>query len=247
MSAWLDGLVSDRQDWADGLMTLRIDAEIEPFRAGQWLNLGLRVDGELVRRAYSLASAPGSPPEFYLTRVSTGSFTPRLFDLELGDEIAVERQPQGFFTLEYVPDVEELWMVATGTGLGPFIAMLRTNEPWERFKRIVLVHGVRTVEHLSYREELEERSKSHDARLTWVPVVSREPDAPSVVHGRVTSSLQDGELEKAAGLTLSPERSHVMLCGNPEMIADMTKLLEQREMRRHRKRRPGHISSENYW
>ena len=228
-------------------MTLRIDADIDPFRAGQWLNLGLRIDGELVRRAYSLASAPGSPPEFYLTRVSTGSFTPRLFDLELGDEVAVERKPQGFFTLNYVPDVPELWMVATGTGLGPFIAMLRTNEPWQRFERIVLVHGVRTAEHLSYREELEERSRAHDARLTCVPVVSRDPNATDVVHGRVTSSLESGELEKAAGLELHTERSHVMLCGNPEMIADMTKLLEHRGMRRHRQRRPGHVSSENYW
>ena len=247
MSPWVRASVRERQEWAPGLITLRFDAEIEPFEPGQWLNLALEIEGERVRRAYSLASAPGEAPELYVNLVPGGGFTPRLFALHPGDLLEIERKPQGFFTLRWLPQAEELWMVATGTGLGPFISMLRSEETWQRFRRIVLVHGVREVAHLSYADEAAARSKTHGGRLVRVPVVSRDPTAADVIHGRVTSALASRELERAAGLELSSERSHVMLCGNPEMIAEMSALLEQRGLAKHRQKKPGHVSAESYW
>ena len=119
MSAWVEAIVVERCEWADGLMTLKLDAELEPFEPGQWSNIALEVDGERVRRAYSLASAPGRPPELYVALVPEGRFTPRLFASRVGDRIDIERKPQGFFTLGWVPDSEDLWLVATGTGLAP--------------------------------------------------------------------------------------------------------------------------------
>ncbi len=244
---WSTGRILERRQWAPGLVTIRLDAEVDRFEPGQFLNIGLRIGGELVFRAYSVASAPGEPLEFYLTEVSGGQLTPVLLSLKEGDELEVERHPQGFFTLKYVPDAGELWLVATGTGLGPFLSILRSDEIWRRFPRVVVVHGVRECAHLSYRDLLATLSATHVGRLSYVPVVSREPAAPGVVHGRITTALEDGSLEAYAGQALSAERSHLMLCGNPAMVEELTKLLEARGLRKHRQRKPGHITTEKYW
>jgi len=247
MSAWVEAVVSERHEWAPGLVTLKLGAELEAFEPGQWANVALDIEGERARRAYSLASAPGQPPELYVALVPEGRFTPRLFALRVGDLIDIERKPQGFFTLGWVPDSEDLWLVATGTGLAPYVSMLRSEEVWRRFRRIVLVHGVRQRAHLSYRDELLALSAAHGGRLTHVPVVSREPGAADVLPGRVTTALESGQLEATAGVELSPERSHVMLCGNPEMIREMSERLAARGLRKHRQRQPGHVTAESYW
>jgi ferredoxin--NADP+ reductase len=228
-------------------MTVTIAAEIEPFEPGQFVNLGIWEAGELLRRSNSIASAPDAPLEFYLTEVQAGVLTPQLFRLKPGDPIYVEKKPQGFFLLRYVPPCRELWMVATGTGLGPFIAMLRTEDPWRCAERVILVHGVRQASHLNYADELDRLAGERAGRFQRLRVVSREPDADNVLHGRVTTALADGSLEKEAGAALAAERSHVMLCGNPAMIEDMTEALKQRGLRRHRLRNPGHITIEKYW
>ncbi len=247
MSAIAPCRVASRHDWAEGLMTLGLDTPIEPFEPGQWVNLALPVGGEMVRRAYSLASAPAERPEFYLSLIPDGALSPGLFALAPGDSIEIETTAYGFFTLRWVPPAEELWLVATGTGLAPFMSILRDEEVWERFRRLVLVHGVRESAHLGYRDEILERSKAHEEKLAYVAVVSREPQAKDALHGRVTTAFASGELERAAGIELSPERSHVMLCGNPEMITELTSLGESRGLLRHRQRKPGHITAERYW
>jgi ferredoxin/flavodoxin---NADP+ reductase len=245
--AWSEGRVLERRVWAPGLISLRVDAKIGAFDPGQFVNVGLRLDDELLFRAYSLASPPGQPLEFYLTEVISGRLTPVLCDLAPGDPVLVEEHPQGFFTLRYVPDASDLWLIATGTGLGPFMSMLRSDEIWRRFPRIFLVHGVRASAQLGYRDELRELSREHDQRLTWLPVVSREPDAEGVLHGRITSVIADGSLEVSAGTSFDAARSHIMLCGNPAMIQDVSSMLEARGLRKHRQRKPGHISTEKYW
>lgn len=246
MKAWLECKVAQRRDWAEGLMSITLDQPIEPFEPGQWVNLALSVSGERVRRAYSIASAPGVPPEFYLSLVPGGALTPKLFELQPGDRIEVEKKAYGFFTLKWVPPAAELWMVATGTGLCPFLSILRSNEVWERHEKLVIVHGVREWNHLAYREELAELSRAHGNRLTWVPVLSREPEREGVLHGRITTVLESGELERAA-LPFSEERTHLMLCGNPAMVDEVGKLLLARGLRRHRPRTPGHFTAERYW
>jgi ferredoxin/flavodoxin---NADP+ reductase len=247
MSGFANARLCMRREWAPGLLSLQLAADVEPFTPGQFRNLALYREGQLERRAYSMASAPGEPLEFFLNRVSGGRFSPALAELQDGDELLVEKKAQGFFTLDFVPPAEEIWFVATGTGLAPFISMLRSEQPWQRFRRIVVVHGVRESAQLAYRDELIDRSRAHGHKLVWIPVVSREPNAPGVLHGRMTTALTSGELERYAGLALSPERSHLMLCGNPEMIKELSALLEARGLRKHRVRRPGHVSTEQYW
>jgi ferredoxin/flavodoxin---NADP+ reductase len=246
MSGWSEGRLLSRRDWAPGLSTLRVEADVEPFSPGQFVNLSVEGAADEDRRSYSIASPPGAPLEFLVTEVAGGKLTPKLLSLAPGDRLLVERKPQGFFTLRWVPPARDLWMVATGTGLGPCLSILKGNELWERFERVVVVHGVRDATHLAHRDELAELGAARPA-LTLVGVVSREEPALPLLHGRVTSALDDGSLERAAGVTLAPEHSHVMLCGNPQMIEDMTARLGARGLRKHRVRTPGHITIEKYW
>ena len=240
-----EGRLVGRRDWAPGLATFTIQAEVEPFAPGQFVNLALERDGQLERRSYSIASPPGAPLAFLVAEVPEGRLTPHLMRLTPGDRVWVEPKPQGFFTLRWVPDAPELWLVATGTGLGPFLSILGSDELWQRFPRVVVVHGVRGVDQLAHREELNALSAARPG-LRVVPVLSREV-ASGCVSGRVTTALADGTLERAAGVTLAPERSHVMLCGNPAMIDEMNLLLGARGLKKHRVRVPGHITVEKYW
>jgi ferredoxin--NADP+ reductase len=246
MSGWSEGRLVSRRDWAPGLSTLRVEADIEAFSPGQFVNLSVRGAADDDRRSYSLASPPGSALEFLVTEVRGGRLTPTLFALVPGDPVLVERKPQGFFTLRWVPPARDVWMVATGTGLGPFLSIVKSGELWARFERVVLVHAVREAAHLAHRAELDALAAARPS-LSLVRIVSREhADAP-LLAGRVTSALGDGSLERAAGVSLDPAHSHVMLCGNPQMIEDMTERLALRGMRKHRVRSPGHITVEKYW
>jgi ferredoxin/flavodoxin---NADP+ reductase len=255
VSGFVEGRVVTRREWAPGLVTLTVDAAVKPHVSGQFRNLALPYEqvngparaelpeGALVKRPYSLASPPGAPLEFLLTRVEAGQLTPCLVALREGDAVLVEDKPQGFFTLAYVPPARDLWCVATGTGLGPFLALLRDPATWERFERLVVVHGVRTAAELAHRDFLEAQRSE---RLVYVPVTSRE-DAAGALRGRVTTLYESGALEAAVGFAAGPERAHVMLCGNPEMITELSALLAARGLEKHRVRKPGHVSFEKYW
>jgi ferredoxin--NADP+ reductase len=247
MHGWSAGHLIARRDWAPGLVTLEVAAQIEPFEPGQFVNLALDVGGVIERRSYSIASPPGAPLRFLVTEVKEGKLTPALLRLAPGDPLFVEPKPQGFFTLKWLPPARELWLVGTGTGLGPFLSILGSEEPWSRFERVVLVHGVRDASQLAHREELLSLVAERGGRFALVAALSREPASADLLHGRVTTLLADGELERAAGSRLDPERSHVMLCGNPAMIEEMTKLFGERGLRKHRVRNPGHITIEKYW
>ena len=247
MQGWSAGHLIARRDWAPGLATLTIAAEIEPFEPGQFVNLGLDASGVIERRSYSIASPPGAPLGFLVTEVKEGRLTPHLMRLAPGDPVFVEPKPQGFFTLKWVPSARELWLVATGTGLGPFLSILASEEAWQRFERIVLVHGVRDHGQLAHRDELARLVAERQGRFAVVGALSREPASADLLHGRITTLLVAGELERAAAVPLDPERSHVMLCGNPAMIEEMTTLLGERGLRKHRVRHPGHITVEKYW
>jgi ferredoxin--NADP+ reductase len=178
-------------------------------------------------------------------------FTQELFSLPEGAEVEVETSPSGFFTLRWLPDfAKDLWLVSSGTGLGPFISMLRTPGALQRFEHVVVVNCVRQRAQLAYRAELEAFARG-DSRVRYVPVVTREAgfgdESGRLLFGRLPSQVSSGRLEDQAGLPLSLERGHIMLCGNPEMIRDTSAALTDRGLRRHLKRAPGHITTEKYW
>lgn len=226
-------------------MTLRLAARAE-FKPGQFMNLGLHLPSGFVSRSYSLASKPGEPLEVLLARVGEGALTPALFELQEGAAVTLDDKPQGFFTFDYVPPHRELWLLATGTGLGPFLSMLRSGEAFQRAERVVLVHGTRGASELANRAELSQLAAERAGAFRYVPTLSQHAE-PSLPHGRITTLLGSGELEARAETPLSAESAHVMLCGNPAMIDDVIALLAARGMKRHRQRTPGHITTEKYW
>jgi len=242
----LAAAVIARTDWAEGLCSLTLDAAPSTFEPGQFINLGLRLDGAIVRRPYSIASPPGAPIELYLVRVDDGVLSPHLCALQVGDRVLVERQPSGLFTLRYVPRARDGWLLATGTGLGPLLSMMRSGQLFHHFDHVVLAHGVRHNAHLGYRSEIERLARTHHGQLHYLPLVSRQAPEHGLA-GRIPAALRDGRLERAAGRSLEPGQAQVLLCGNPAMIADTTAALAERGLRRHRVRRPGHISTEEYW
>lgn len=244
---WINGVVCEKKVWKEGLFTLRVKCDgVLPFEPGQFLHLGVFYNDQHVHRPYSVASPHGQVLEFYIVLVEDGELTPRLWQLDPGGTIHVSQKPAGSFTLEKVPECRELWLVATGTGLAPYVAMLRTEKPWQRFEKIVVVHGVRFVSDLSYAEEMLQFEKLHGERFAYVPTATRDSD-PRALHGRIPQLLASGELEEKAGTTLSRERSCIMLCGNPAMLDDMEQSLASRQMKRHRSRSPGQIIVERYW
>ncbi len=241
---WVDTKVVARTDWADDLWTVRLDANTQAFSPGQFVNIGIEIGGAIVRRSYSLASAPGAPLELYIVKVAEGQLTSRLHELRAGDGLRVDDKPLGFFSLEHVPAADVLWLLATGTGLGPYMSMLRSGQLWPRFSRVVVVHGVRTSDYLGYRDELEQLSVSR--ALSYVPMLTRERHE-EILYGRIPAGIASGVLEKAAGCEFLPDSAHVMLCGNPAMISDTITMLSARGLRKHRSRKPGHITTEKYW
>lgn len=223
------------------------------FTAGQFARLGVRkASGCIVWRAYSMVSAPHDDfLDFFSIVVPDGEFTSELSRLSVGDELLVDKQSFGFLTLDRFPDGRDLWLLGTGTGIAPFLSILQDFEAWQRFERIILVYSVREARELAYQQlikELPQRDylEGLGDKLTYLPVVTRE-QRPGALHGRITTLIESGELERAAGLALEPEHSRIMLCGNPQMIEDTRTLLKTRDLNLALTRKPGQVAVENYW
>jgi ferredoxin--NADP+ reductase len=239
--------------WTDKLITFRTTRPAGyEFTPGQYARLGLHNGGAMIWRAYSLTSAPDEDElEFYGIIVEGGQFTSMLDLLKEGDALWLDRQVFGFMTPGRFADGEDLWMLATGTGIGPFISILRDGQAWQRWRRMVLVHGVRNRNEFAYADELKALQASHagiqgKAALTLLQAVSRDDPGPCL-HGRITTLLASGALEQAAGMPLTVEQSRIMLCGNPAMIEETRKMLHERGMRPVRRMNPGQFVTENYW
>jgi len=251
MSTWHRTTVIENRHWTESLFSLRVEGAPLGFEAGQFVRIGLDPEpgneATRIARAFSFVNPPGDPVlEFYGVIVPGGQLSPRLALLRPGDTLYVAGNPAGFLVLSEVPEAEVLWLVSTGTGIAPFLSMLRTETPWQRFRTVVLVHAVRFARERVYRELIGELLEQRKDALRYVTFVSREA-APDALAGRVPAALLDGRLETAAGVALSPERSHVMLCGNPDMLRDAQAALLERGLRKHRRRNPGQVSVESFW
>lgn len=244
---WVEGRVIENHHWTDTLFSLKVEAKVEPFIAGQFTRLALDIDGEQVARPYSYLNAPNEDYlEFYAITVPGGPLSNRLVALQPGDKIQVFAKGSGLLTLPEVPAGRQLWMLATGTALGPFLSILKMPEVWDRFERILLSHAVRHLAELSYREQIEALLAAHPDQLVYQPFVSRE-DTDVAIRGRIPEYIDNGTLEQCSGMALSAADSQVMICGNPDMVRDTTKSLEARGLTINKRRTPGNISIENYW
>lgn len=248
MADWVTGNVTKIERWTDALFSITVNAPIDAFTAGQFAKLSLEIEGERVQRAYSYVNAPSNPNlEFYLVTVPEGKLSPRLNNMRIGSEIQITKEAAGFFVIEEVPECDTLWMLATGTAIGPYLSILQEGIGLDRFKNIVLVHAARFSQDLSYLPLMQQLQQRYNGKLHIQTVVSRE-ETPGSLTGRVPALIEDGSLEAAVGLKMDAEDSHVMLCGNPQMVRDTQQVLkDSRGMRKHLKRKPGHMTSEHYW
>lgn len=252
------GTIIKRIDWAEHLFSLRVQAPSSAFPtpayvAGQFSKLGaLNEQNEWVRRAYSMVNKPclngdNLELEFLVIEIPDGKLTPLLGHKHVGDEVIVGTLPAGFMTINEVPQAtQDLWMLSTGTGIGPFLALLEDIEACQRFEHLVLVHAVRTQEELVYKDAIIALMKAYQGKLRYVPIVSREV-VSGALSGRIPQHIQAGTLEKAAHLPLSQQHSFLYLCGNPNMIRDTRDVLQQLGYKKHLRREAGQFSFENYW
>lgn len=209
---------------------------------------------EDIFRAYSIVSSPFDEVlEFFSIVIPDGAFTSQLQHLEVGDELLLNTMPFGFLTLARYqkPLPKDLWLLATGTGLAPFLSMLQDLKTWEDYEHIVLAYSARSTEELAYIEKIESLQEDfgslveNPAKLIFIPIVTREPVEGALTE-RLPKLLLDGTLQARAGIDLDIDSTHVMLCGNPEMVEDTKETLKSLGLVMNR-RGEGNIAVENYW
>jgi len=246
MEEWQEGEVVENIKWTKNLASLKIKAKINLHQAGQFTRIGLNIDDELVTRSYSYASAPQEDLlEIIYVNVPNGTLSPKLHELKIGDKVSVMKQAIGYFTLDEIPDGKNLWMLATGTALGVFLAMLKTLLPWKRFEKIILIHSVRYSEELIYQDLIEELKQSHPDQLIYIGAVTRCKVEGSY-NNRITKGFSTGEFENHTKIKID-EDSQFMICGNPEMIKETTEILKGFGLNKNRRAKPGNITVERYW
>jgi len=262
----VNATLESHQDLNERYAILRVRPDHRPipaFTPGQFIQLGLQQPAQprpgeeappgpprmrIAKRTYSIASSPDDREryEFFLTLVSGGRLTPEIWKIEAGGRCWIDSKALGAFTLDGVPTTKDLVMVATGTGISPYVSMLRTFGGKKRWNRFVLIHGVRYEADLGYRAELEERAKS-DASFRYVPLVSREPETWKGLKGRVQTVLEGARLREIAGMELDPASCHVYLCGNPDMVQSVRALLAPKGFDAGTPASPGNVHFEKYW
>lgn len=207
------------------------------FRNGHFVMIGLEVAGRPLMRAYSIASANYEEYlEFFSIKVSNGPLTSRLQHLQEGDTILVSRKPVGTLVIDDLVPGERLYLLASGTGLAPFLSIIKDPETYERFSQVVLVHGVRHVSELAYADFIAQELPENEFlgelvrdRLLYYPTVTREPFRNQ---GRLTDLIASGKLFADLGLPpLDPARDRAMICGSPGLLKDTCVLLNERGMR----------------
>ncbi|GAA6141000.1 ferredoxin--NADP reductase [Hydrogenophaga sp. 5NK40-0174] len=234
MSAFIEERVLSVHHWTDRLFsfTTTRDQALR-FSNGHFTMIGLKVDGKPLLRAYSIASANYEEHlEFLSIKVQDGPLTSRLQHIQPGDTVIVGRKPTGTLLIDYLLPAKRLYLLATGTGLAPFLSIVRDPETYEKFEQVVLVHGVREVKELAYREMFEKTLKEHeflgeiiDKQLLYYPTVTREP---FVHQGRIPQLLESGQIAKDLGIPmLSPAEDRIMICGSPAMLRDLKALSEK--------------------
>ena len=236
MSAFQEETVLSVHHWTDRLFSFKTTRDVSlRFSNGHFTMIGLRLEtGKPLLRAYSIVSANYEDHlEFLSIKVQDGPLTSRLQHIKVGDKIIVGRKPTGTLLINYLLPGKNLYLIGTGTGLAPFLSVARDPETYERFEKVIVVHGVRDVAELAYRDYLTNELPDHEflgemvtEQMLYYPTVTREP---FVNQGRVTTLMESGKMQDDLGLSkLDPANDRVMICGSPGMLRDLKHLLEKR-------------------
>ncbi len=243
------------KQWTDHLFSFKITRDTGfKFIPGQFARLGVKKeDDEFVWRPYSIVSADYDEElEFYSIVVPDGEFTQRIKDIKIGDEIYIDKTNYGLLTTDRFENGKDLWFLSTGTGLAPFISILYDFSIWEQYDKVILVHCAREAEELTYQEIINDFF-NHEYygdlvkdKLQYIKILTRD-DKGGDLYGRITTLIENGELEKFAKVPLTIENSRIMICGNPQMVDDTRKLLATKGLTVSKRSKPGNMAVENYW
>ncbi|HPW83648.1 MAG TPA: ferredoxin--NADP reductase [Rhodoferax sp.] len=235
MSAFLEETVTEVHHWTDRLFSFKTTRDQAlRFSNGHFTMIGLRVDGKPLLRAYSIVSANYEDHlEFLSIKVQDGPLTSRLQHIQVGDKIIVGKKPTGTLLIDYLLPAKNLYLIGTGTGLAPFMCLIRDPATYEKFEKVILVHGVREVKELAYTDYIQHELPNHEflgemisAQLLYYPTVTREPFRNQ---GRVTTLLETNKIAADLGLpNLDPAHDRIMICGSPALNKDMRELLDAR-------------------
>jgi len=246
MSAFLEERVLSVHHWTDRLFSFTTTRDTGfRFSSGHFTMIGLKVNGKPLLRAYSIASPNWEEHlEFLSIKVPNGPLTSRLQNIQVGDHIIVGKKPTGTLLIDYLLPGDNLYLIGTGTGLAPWLSIVRDPETYERFKKVIVVHGVREVKELAYQQLFEQDLPQHELlselvqdKLIYYPTVTREPFRNQ---GRITDLIDSGTFPANIGLPpLDPLVDRVMLCGSPDMLADLKEMLEKRDFEEGNTSTPG--------
>jgi len=246
MSAFNEERVLSVHHWTDRLFTFTTTRDTSlRFSNGHFTMIGLRVNDKPLLRAYSIVSPNYEEHlEFLSIKVEEGPLTSRLQHIQVGDTIIVGKKPTGTLLIDYLLPGKRLYLLSTGTGLAPFMSIIRDPETYERFEQVILVHGVRQVDELAYHDLMVDHLPQHEflgdmirEKLLYYPTVTRETYRNM---GRVTDMMEQGKLFEDLNLpTLQRETDRVMICGSPGMLTDLKKMLEVRGFAEGNTTRPG--------
>ena len=235
MSKYSTEKVLSVHHWNDTLFSFKTTRESGlRFENGHFVMIGLEVDGRPLTRAYSIASPNYEEHlEFFSIKVPNGPLTSRLQHLKVGDDLLVGRKPTGTLITHDLKPGKNLYFLSTGTGLAPFMSLIQDIEAYDKFEKIILIHGVRYVSELAYTDFIENELPNNEffgeevrQKLIYYPTVTREPFRNQ---GRLTDLINSGKLFEDIGLPpLNPEHDRAMICGSPQMLADSAKLLDDR-------------------
>jgi ferredoxin--NADP+ reductase len=233
MSAFNEEKVLSVHHWTDRLFSFTLTRGPSlRFKNGHFTMIGLRVDGKPLLRAYSVVSANYEETlEFLSIKVQDGPLTSRLQHIQVGDSVIVGNKPTGTLLIDYLLPAKRLYLMGSGTGLAPFMSIIRDPDTYEKFEEVVLVHGVREVQELAYHDYITQELPQHEflgemvsKQLRYYPTVTRETYRNM---GRVTSLIENGKLFSDLGLPpMNPAQDRVMLCGSPGMLNDLKHMLE---------------------
>lgn len=225
--------ITEVKHWNDTLFSFKTTRpQALKFENGHFVMIGLEVEGKPLMRAYSIASANYEEHlEFLSIKVPNGPLTSRLQNVQVGDKLLVSKKPVGTLVIDDLTPAKNLFLLATGTGLAPFMSIIRDFETYERFDKVILCHGVRYVSELAYSEYIQEELPKHEylgemisEKLVYYPTVTREPFEHQ---GRITDLITNGKLCQDLGLPqLNPETDRAMICGSQIMNEDTCKILD---------------------
>ena len=247
MSAFNEERVISVHHWTDTLFSFRTTREAAfRFRNGEFVMIGLRVNEKPLLRAYSIVSANYEEElEFFSIKVQNGPLTSRLQHLKVGDGVLIGRKPTGTLVLDNLLSGRNLYLLSTGTGLAPFLSVIKDPETYERYEKVILVHGTRTAAELAYDDLITSELPGHEflgeavsSQLVYYPTVTREEFRN---RGRITDLIASGKLFSDLGLPpMARDDDRFMLCGSPEMIRDTRKLLSDAGLREGNHGEAGH-------